>query len=459
MSTVIKLFPTVGVLSDRDIQAFQPAALEVEQTPASPIGRAIIWAIALLAVIAVTWSWFGHIDIIATAQGKIIPTERVKTIQPMETAQIATIHVKDGQRVKAGDPLITFDRTVTEADVQRLSQQWANARAQALRLSSLASWLEGNRATLPEIDTAGANDADFHRRLTQQQSRLDHEAQMFSTKMQGLEQELARLKAEKLMAESEKDRATRLTAILQERVQALHTLSQSKMGSRTQFLELKQQLVGVEQDAESQTARLQQIQASIAAINTQQQALLHESMSTTYSQLQEVSTEAEMLQQEVLKANQHHEQLVLTAPIDGTVQQLQVHTLKGVVTPAQELMQIVPAGSALEVEALILNQDIGFVELNQMAEIKVNTYNFTKYGVIDAELVSIDSDAIEDEQLGLVYKALFKLKSESLSGQGRELLLSPGMSVTAEIKTGTRRLIEFFLSPLIKAGSESLGER
>ncbi|GAA3954326.1 HlyD family type I secretion periplasmic adaptor subunit [Allohahella marinimesophila] len=459
MSAVIKLFPTIGILSDRDIQAFQPAALEVEQTPASPIGRAIIWAIALLAVIAVAWSWFGHIDIIATAQGKIIPTERVKTIQPMETAQIATIHVKDGQRVKAGDPLITFDRTATEADVQRLSQQWANARAQALRLSSLASWLEGNRVTLPEIDTAGANDADFQRRLTQQQSRLDHEAQMFSTKMQGLEQELARLKAEKLMAESEKDRATRLTTILQERVQALQTLSQSKMGSRTQFLELKQQLVGVEQDAASQTARLQQIQASIAAINTQQQALLHESMSTTYSQLQEVSTEAEMLQQEVLKANQHHEQLVLTAPIDGTVQQLQVHTLKGVVTPAQELMQIVPAGSALEVEALILNQDIGFVELNQLAEIKVNTYNFTKYGVIDAELVSIDSDAIEDEQLGLVYKAIFKLKSESLGGQDRELLIAPGMGVTAEIKTGTRRLIEFFLSPLIKAGSESLGER
>ncbi len=231
------------------------------------------------------------------------------------------------------------------------------------------------------------------------------------------------------------------------------------MGSRAQYLELKQDLIEVEQNRAIQAARLQQLSAALAANAAQQNSLLHEQTTTTLQHLQEVTTQAAALREETLKAEQRSRQYRLTAPIDGTVQQLQVHTLNGVVTPAQELMQIVPADSEMEVEAFILNQDIGFVLEGQAAEIKIDTFNFTKYGVIDAELTDLSNNAMADEKLGLVYQARFTLKAEGLQVEDKFVKLAPGMAVTAEIKTGQRRVLEYFLSPLLKYKAESLGER
>ena len=158
-------------------------------------------------------------------------------------------------------------------------------------------------------------------------------------------------------------------------------------------------------------------------------------------------------------AEQRLQHYILTTPITGQVQQLATTTIDGVVQSAQPLMQIVPSDSALEVEAMILNKDIGFVQEGQKAEVKIDTFNFTKYGLIDAQISSISDDAINDEQLGLVYSARVKLNTDNLTVEGREVRLSPGMSVTTEVKTGQRRLIEFFLSPLLRYKQESLGER
>ena len=463
MSAIIKAFPNVAKLREQDIRAFLPAAMEIEQTPASPVGRAILWAIGMLFTLAILWAWFGKIDIIATAQGKIIPGERVKTIQPLETAQIAAIHVKDGQQVKRGDPLISLDTTVTEADVRRLTRQWQDLQAQQLRLQALAEWLGSDRTRLPQLPPAIGNDRDdaasLQTRLNPQQRLLTQEAQTFTAQWNNLQQENIRLQAESRMALAEQTKADRLVDVLSERVAGLQTLLTKQMGSRAQYLELKQELIEVEQNSAIQIAQLQQLSAAIAANSAQQDNLLHEHTTATLQQLQEITTQVDALQEETLKAEQRSKQYRITAPIDGTVQHLQVHTLNGVVTPAQELMQIVPADSEMEVEAFILNQDIGFVQVHQSAEVKIDTFNFTKYGVIDAELTDLSNNAIADEKLGLVYQARFTLKAAGLNVEDKFVTLSPGMSVTAEIKTGQRRVLEYFLSPLMKYKSESLGER
>jgi hemolysin D len=458
MSAIIKAFPNVATLRDQDIRAFLPAAMEIEQTPASPASRAILWAILVLFTLAVIWAWFGKIDIIATAQGKVIPSERVKTIQPLEAAQIAAIHVREGQQVKKGDPLISLDTTVTEADVRRLTQQWQDAQTQKLRLQVFSDWLLGDRLTLPELPMTSVDPA-MQSRLLRQQGLLTQEAQTLNARMSNLKQENARLQAETRMTQAEQVKANRLIEVLRERVAALDILQHKQMGSRAQYLELQQDLIEVEQNSAIQIAKLQQLEAALEANSAQQASLLHEQTTTTLQQLQDISTQVDSLQEETLKAEQRSKQYQITAPIDGTVQQLQVHTLNGVVTPAQELMQIVPADSDLEVEALVLNQDIGFVQENQMAEIKIDTFNFTKYGVIDSKLTTLSTDAITDEHLGLVYKARFTLVADGLQVEDKFVRLSPGMSVTAEIKTGQRRVLEYFLSPLLKAKSESLGER
>ncbi|NVZ67266.1 HlyD family type I secretion periplasmic adaptor subunit, partial [Pseudomonas gingeri] len=163
--------------------------------------------------------------------------------------------------------------------------------------------------------------------------------------------------------------------------------------------------------------------------------------------------------QELTKARYQEARTLLTAPVDGTVQQLAVHTVGGVVTPAQQLMVIVPREQPVEVEAMLENKDIGFVHAGQAVTVKVETFTFTKYGTVEGELISVSNDAIEDEKRGLIYSSRIRLKTDHLRVAGQDVMLSPGMSVTAEVKTDQRRVIDYFLSPLQQHRDESLRER
>ena len=181
---------------------------------------------------------------------------------------------------------------------------------------------------------------------------------------------------------------------------------------------------------------------------------------TTQSQLAEIETSAQALRHELVKATHADQRQRLTAPVDGTVQQLDVHTIGGVVTPAQPLMVIVPEENRLEVEAWVENKDIGFVDAGQSAEIKVDAFPFTRYGIIDGEIVSLSKDSMLIEEVGYVYAARVKMAKTIMQVEnGRIVNLSPGMDVAVEIKTGKRRLIEFLLSPVLKAVGESGRER
>lgn len=443
-------------LSEKDIYQFMPAAVEIERTPASPAGRAILYAIVLLFLFAVLWAVFGKIDIVAVAEGKVVPSERVKIIQPMETATIAGIHVKEGEEVQAGELLVTLDSEMVESDLRRFTEEWLDAKAQRLRLEALVHWFQLDGAP-DEFDVAG--DSELGNRVDRQNALLREEIAEHRATLNALQRQGERLDAEWQMAEAEIDRSKRILQVLGERVDALDTMQKMKMGSRADYLELRQSQIEIEGQIGLQQAIQRKLEASMAANLAEQQTYRHESYKTALGQLQSVRVNESTLREEKTKAEKRHGLYYLRAPMDGKVQQLAVHTVGGVVTPAQELMLIVPDQGELEVEAMILNKDIGFVQEGQPAEVKVNTFNFTKYGSIAAELVGLSKDAIETERQGLVYKSLFRLREGGLIVNGNYVALSPGMSVTAEIKTGQRRIIEFFLSPLLRYKEESLGER
>ncbi|ERS85927.1 hypothetical protein Q672_16415 [Marinobacter sp. EVN1] len=444
------------MLSEREIYEFMPAAIEIEKTPASPVGRIILYTIVLLFVIAVLWAIFGKIDIVAVAQGKVVPSERVKVIQPLETAAIESIHVEEGQSVKAGEPLITLNTNITEADVRRFSEQWRSVTLQRQRLIELAKWFQQSEPWSPALQS---NDPDIQPYLAQQRELLTQEIAELEASVLTIDQETERLVAEQEMVQAEVRKSLRLLDVLNERVAVYDQLQKQGTGSRMEFLEVKQEQIEVEQNVSVQRAKANQLRASIAANRSRREMMISERFKNTLSELQVLTVQEASLREELLKARQRSSQYVLKAPIDGTVQELVVTTIGGVVTPAQELMKVVPEGSSVEVEARFLNKDIGFIHPGQSAEIKVDTFNFTKYGVIDAELSDLSNDAIQDEQLGLVYKARLKPAKSSLSINGKSIQLSPGMTVTAEVKTGQRRVIEFFLSPLLRYREESLGER
>ena len=195
------------------------------------------------------------------------------------------------------------------------------------------------------------------------------------------------------------------------------------------------------------------------ATTRQREALIAETRRVTLDQLHEAEAKSTALDQELAKARDRDRDMRLVAPVAGTVQQLAVHTVGGVVTPAQPLLVVVPRENTLEVEAVLQNKDIGFVRVGQGAEVKIETFPFTKYGTIPGEIVAVSSDAIQDEKLGLFYAARVRLARTSLDVEGRRVNLSPGMAVTVEVKTGVRRVVEYFLSPLLQHQQESLRER
>jgi hemolysin D len=228
---------------------------------------------------------------------------------------------------------------------------------------------------------------------------------------------------------------------------------------RLQYLEIEQQRVEKVQELAMAQHRLDRDLAALAEARAQSVLVEMEFRRGRLAELAEVETRVASLAQEVVKASQRAKIQRLVAPIDGLVQQLTVHTVGGVVTPAQSLMVVVPAADRLEVEAWIENKDIGFVQVGQPAEVKIDTFPFTRYGSVGARVVTVSGDAVAQERGGLAYLTRLDLARTTLMVDGRAVNLSAGMSVTAEIKTGTRRVIELVLSPLLRHAWESGRER
>ena len=291
------------------------------------------------------------------------------------------------------------------------------------------------------------------------------------------------------MAQKEAERATIKASIekleatitpLKERVAIREHLFNKELGSKLLYLTELQDLVGQRQEILVQQSRYSETDAAIAALVETRSKTVAEYERGLFDDLAKAEQKAAGLAQDVIKAEQRTSLQKLTAPVDGMVQQLAIHTIGGVVTPAQALMLIVPAESRLEIEAMISNRDIGFVEVGQDAAIKVDTFNFTRYGLLHGKVLTVSHDAItrdkpqerlvdkpqgaetsssEPKGQELIYAARVSLDRTQMDVEDKRVNLSPGMAVTIEIKTGSRSIISYLLSPLIRYKHESLRER
>jgi hemolysin D len=433
---------------------FLPAVLSLQETPASPTSRVAMWMLIGFAVFALLWASFGHIDVVATAQGKIIPSDRTKTIQPFETATVKAIHVTDGQQVKAGDVLIELDATVAKADQDRLLSDLHVAQLQVARAQAMLHALD-NRRSVNLIRPNGIDDTKF----IDAQRLLAGQMAEFTAKQNLIQAETAKREAE-LRSTLELVHKLELTVpIARQRAQDFKNLVDQNFVSKHGYLEREQIRIEQEADLANQRSRVIEIEASLRETRSQYAGLIAETRRLNLDSITDGQQKISALEQELLKANSRGKLMQLTSPVDGTVQQLVTHTVGGVVTPAQPVMVIVPHDHAIEIEAFLENKDIGFIKHNQDAEVKIETFQFTKYGTLHATVASVSHDAISDEKRGLIYSTRVKLEKASINVDGAVVSLSPGMAVSVEIKTGKRRVIEYFLSPLIQHVNESFHER
>ncbi|MGE0574085.1 MAG: HlyD family type I secretion periplasmic adaptor subunit [Reyranella sp.] len=458
----------------REELAFLPAALEIVETPPSPIGRTIGLTLVALFCAALAWAWWGTIDIVASATGKIVPSGRIKVIQPFETGVVRSIRVQDGQAVKAGDVLIELDPTANAADRDRLRSDLLAERTSIARLRAALGGAED-----PLADFAPPAHADPVLVGVQRQLLLSQVGE-HRAKLASLDRQHAQKEAELATTVATIHKLETVIPVIQQRVDMRRVLVEKDLGSKIVYLETLQLLFEQQKELLVRKSSLVEDEAAVAALRETRRQAEAEYGRTLADELAKAEQKAAGLAQELIKAEQKTRLQQLTAPVDGIVQQLAIHTVGGVVTPAQALLVVVPSDSRLEIEALVTNRDIGFVQPGQQAEIKVDTFNFTRYGLLHGEVLSVSQDAIirdrrqdraDDRKLGmqtdssepkgqeLNYSARISLDATKMRIDDRMVTLSPGMAVTVEIKTGSRRILSYLLSPLLRYRHDALRER
>ncbi|MBN3759526.1 HlyD family type I secretion periplasmic adaptor subunit [Burkholderia sp. Ac-20365] len=412
-------------LNDHEAE-FLPAALSLQAKPVSPAGRWVARILIALVLAVLAWATLSHVDIIVNGEGKIIAGGYTKTVSSIEVASVHALHVEEGQTVKAGDTLVELDSREADSEHDKAEDAWQLARVQAACQESLLAAI--SNGTTPRL----APIADVApQRWQAGAGYLADQWGDYTAKRVRLAGDIARYSAALPLARrQEGDYAA---------------LAKTHDVSTDAWLEKQQtriELAGQLADARNQLSEL--------TATTRKEAR---------DRLEDANRTLTTSSQDARRASVHSALLKLTSPVDGTVQQLAIHTVGGVVPAAQPLMQIVPLASKVEFEAFIADRDVGFVREGEHAAVKIDAFDYTRYGTVDAVVTHVSRDAIEDERKGLRYAVKVELTRPELMADGRVMRLTPGMSGSVEIRTGTRRVIQYVLSPLMQHAQESLHER
>jgi hemolysin D len=471
------------LMPDVQDRSFLPAALEILDTPPSPIRMALILTICTLASVGLVWAWFGRIDIHATIRAKVEPAGHVKVIQPLEAGKVTDIRVANGQTVRAGEVLLVLDRREAEADMLEASRAWTAARAEALRRQA-----ELDAVQIGKLDETAVIDwpPDIP------QATRDREEMVFRGDLAELSATIANLSDQA----REKDAAVAqlklaiagemaLTQPLTERLDLRETLFGEGNGSKLNLLDAEQSLLQNNAQVAGDVGKREQAEAAIATLKSDRKHTIDAFLADDLRKMADAQRTSDEKSQERVKAAARLDHLTLLAPVDGIVQALSVTTPGQVVTTGQELLRLVPLDQPMEIQGYVTNEDIGFVDIGQTAIVKLDAFPFTRYGTIEAEVIHVAHDAVpatnanqatsdatrpgEDPAApqepmalpmnDLMFETTLRPKSEMILINGRDIPLIPGMTASVEIKTGSRRILEYLFSPLMEIAGGAMGER
>ena len=441
-----------GSGDEREME-FLPAILEVTETPPSPVGRMVMWTILALLVIAIIWSFVGTINEVAVANGKVIPTGEVKTIQSKNKGIVKKIYVKEGDYVKAGDVLVELDATSAGADLASLKKRAAYFKLDMDRLTAELNGVPFNPQVSPDLEPT-----DLSAQLALYQSRVSQNRAERQASQMTIAQKQAALQAEQINYE----KFSGILGIAQEKENRLKDLVKENAIAEFQLLEQSAQRIEYSKQAEAQTELVSKAQAELAEAQQREanvDAAYKKDVMTAYV---DARRQYYAFEEEIKKADENNRLSTIVAPVDGRVYQLALHTVGGIVTDAQPLMMIVPDDVDLELEVWADNKDIGFIKLGQTAEVKIDAFNFQKFGVVEATVEDISPDAVQDskdKEKDKKFRLGLKIGQKPVSVFGESVNLTPGMNVTAEIKIKEKRIIDFFLDPFRHYTSEALRER
>lgn len=436
------------IKSINDSYEFKPLLSEIEESPISPLGRFTFWTVTSLIIITILWLVIGKIDIVVSARGIVIPDGEAKIIQPLETGVVKQILVKEGDFVKKGQLLILVDTSTTEAQLKSVNKNLEQSKIEAERLKS-----SGNNSEF----SAKTDNKELAEELETQQKLYQENLSAMNSQVAAKQQEISQIKNQIDAAVAQKrdyqyqltnaeDRERRLKNVIDVIAYDEYQEAQNKTNS------LQESLNRTISEIKKLEAQSVQIQKEIMQIKSDFKSQNLTTLANTQKQINELEANKE----EIEFSNQNQK---ITAPCDGYIDKLLIHTIGGVVTPAQELIALTPVEQPLLIKAQVLNRDVGFIKEGMPVSIKIDTFEFQKYGILHGTVKSISQNSIKDEKLGEVYEVYIIPKEHTLLVEGKEKQLSTGMTLNAEIEINKRRIIEFFIYPLIKYLDEGISVR
>lgn len=463
---------------------FLPAALAILESPPSPRRVAFLYTLCALLAAAIAWSWFGHLDVFADASGKIQATGRTKVIQPMVSGTVIKINARNGDRVKAGDVIVELDPAEAIANLNIAQDKLVNAVAEITRRRvAIATGAKETIDTKPKVTWDPA--VPRHVR--------DREESALRADLSTLNATIANLKAQRKAKETDRDKYSdsvrhqqALILVIKEQVKMTQTMTTRGYNSVAALLTITLSQRQAELQLATLLGSLNNAIAAIPVLDSEIAKTRETFLSTNTQSLVEQQRMQEDLAQQLAKAKQTLKYMTLKASIDGTIQASTVTTIGQVVTTGQQLMQLVPSSGPLEIEAYVLNTDIGFIKVGQKAVIKVSTFPYTRYGTLDGVVTKVANDALTGQQAqqlqknsskatpedgkdsllsaaqqtsDLVFPVTVVAEKNTMNVDGKKVPLSPGMTVTVEIKTESRRAIDYILSPMAATLQQAAQER
>jgi hemolysin D len=509
---------------------FLPAALEILETPPSPLPVVTMLTICAVFAAALAWSFFGRLDVNAVAPGKLEPTGRVKVIQALDPGKVAAIRIENGQTVKAGDLLLEFDPAEAAADEREAREALQAglgeiARRQAAINAARAAQRQTaeDGGTLPALEALAANPqgkidwgeppsdgaqtrekaaplADAGQGLASLRGKFDsgelppdsvraREEAVLSADLSQLADTLRALDKQVAQKQATLQRLrmsiayqTTLIDTLTEHVATRQQAIDLRVGTKINLYDAKEELQRSQSSLASDQGQLIETDAAIGELQSEKTKAMSQFIAENENKAEEASRKTDEARQTLAKATSRLASTKLYAPIDGVVQQLSVTTFGQVVGAGQQLATVTPTDGALQVEALVANMDIGFVRIGQEVAVKLDAFPFTRFGALHGKVVAVAAAAVDEQQAkrslanattpgnapesaapgqaqSFVFPVTVAIDETAMRVDGATIPLTPGMTATVDIKTESRRVIDYLLSPLAKTMSEAMTER
>ena len=432
----------------KDRHEFKPLLVELEDRPTSPLARWLFWVLVVFMVICLFWVYFAKVDIVVSAAGKVIPNGEIKIVQPLQTGVIKDIMVTQGEFVTKGQILVILDPFINDTNLKAQIQNANLLNIEIIRLNALI-----NNQTMTEGDFNSSN-----RSTIQTQMAIFNATKDSNNK----EKEIVREKIKQLQSQLNVNKTN---------INKLKQLLKSAKESKKQLLRVieiiakndyevaKNRVIEYEEEIKVKEYEKIEIRAKLAELDNQLVLIEKEYKNALLQELTSKSSELVLINSKIDSFKFQSEKEFIRSPVDGYIGKFFIHTKGAVVTTAEKLVSIIPKKAPLVFKVLVLNQDIGFVQEDMNVSVKIDTFNFQKYGLIQGKVFHVSNDAVEDEQLGLVYEVFIKPEKYFLEYSGKKHTITSGMSITAQMKIGKRRILNFFIYPLIKYMDEGMSVR